>query len=155
MHTLPIKKQPLSRKLALLIAGFTMFGATLLASPDTQALDCNDISMLDSKALGIINALVAGKSFKIGPAKGKTVVFKSIESITGSDCDVVVKANIKVKRKLRKDANGTATFKGKLDITSGKICITNAVITDLHLSHTLDVGEEVYKVMAGKINKCL
>jgi hypothetical protein len=151
MDTQVIKKQ--SRKLALLLTGFAMFGVTLLASPTTQALTCTDTSMLDEGVRNHLNDLVAGTTYKIGPAK--KVVIHSVESIVGNgECDVLVKANITLKRAIRRDAHGTMTLFGKLDTSNGQVCITNAKAVDFDLDRTLDVGENAYTLMAPYFNKC-
>lgn len=145
--------QNLARKLSLVIIGLTMAGLLALPSRESQALMCNGISLDDDSALIIVNDKLAGYEHKI--SDNKTLVINSLESFTANECNIVIVANVTMKRKLRKDAHGTMTLEGTLDTSGGQICLVDTHVTDFSLSHTLGVGEWFYEKFTGKIDMCL
>ena len=62
-----------------------------------------------------------------------------------------VRANVTLKRKVRRDAHGTVKMQARvssLDLAQRKICYDSARVTDVNLSRTLGIGERVYKWVA-------
>jgi hypothetical protein len=139
--------------LILLLLGIATAGLTLLASPQTRALSCDGFSMADADATFIANNRLAGREHRVSPRK--TLVINSVESISGSDCDVVMEATVTLQRRIRRDAQGTMRLAGRLVLDNGNMCIVAATVTDLRLSNTLFVGEFFYKLLAGSITDCL
>jgi hypothetical protein len=143
----------LAGKSFLVIIGITIAGLVAMASPESQALTCNELSVDDELVLIIVNAELSGYEHEI--SKNKTLVLNSFESVTGDECEVVIEANVTMKRKLRKDAHGTMILEGTLDTSGGQLCSVDTHVTDFSLSHTLGPGEWFYEKLAGKIDVCL
>jgi hypothetical protein len=130
--------------------------ATAFASGGASALECGGIYVPDALALAIVNEGAAGYRYEISNLK--TLVINRVESISGSQCHLNARANVTLKRKIRRDASGTVSMKGDLYVNAGKICIANPTVTDVSLSHTLEIGESVYQWVANKslpTNLCL
>jgi hypothetical protein len=154
-HTMAGVKQNLAleRKLFLVIVGSTLAGLVALASPESQALTCDGFSVEDDLVLIVINDELVGYEHEIN--KRKTLVINYFESVTSDGCEVVIEANVTLKRKIRKDAHGTMILEGTLDTSDGLICLLDTHVTDFRLSHTLEVGEWFYEKLAGEFDVCL
>lgn len=96
-----------------------------------------------------MNHSIAGSQYRI--SKRKTLVLKSVNSVSFSGCTVTAKVKAKLKRKIRRDAVGTITLKAKVaSFNRDQVCLKNAKVTKINLSHTLGLGEAVYQWAANK-----
>jgi len=105
----------------------------------------------------IVAAAIDGKQERIN--RRKTFVIHEVTDAkipTGdqpANCDrstIVIDMNVTLKRKIRRDAHGTATLKGKLDFISGRgLCLVDAEMTRLKLSRTTGLAEAIYRKFAG------
>lgn len=95
----------------------------------------------------------------------KKIVIKDLESLRFEGCNAIAIARVVVDRKVRRNAKGTIRIKGevvRVNNLLGKtglksVCISNATIKDVDVSHTFRLGEKFYKWGANKVfpnNQC-
>lgn len=134
-----------------------MLAASWLGSvAPVSALECNGLDIPDELAVQIINPQIAGAEYKVSDRK--TLVVHGLESISGSGCNFRAVVSVTLERKIRRDASGTVVLKGQLHIDGDQICISNASVADVDVSHTLNLGEQVYEWVANRAlpnNLCL
>lgn len=110
----------------------------------------------------LIAGHMEGNSRVLGPLDNKKF---TIEHVTAVDTNnstteacagfMRIHAKVSLERKLRRDAKGTATFIGKLQIVPRKgICLVDTTMTELELSNTTRVGEYTYKKIFGTRDLC-
>lgn len=96
-----------------------------------------------------INAKVAGKKKKINPRK--TLHIKSVQWIKFDGCSIKARINVKLKRKVRRDAVGYLIASGTVRSFDGKeVCIKSAKIHKIRVSNTLKIGERFYRWAANR-----
>lgn len=146
-----MKKQLL---LALALSG-TVTGAltTLQAPAKAQSLNCAQVQNLGTRyndqLLNAVNGKVAGKTHRIN--RRKKLRINRVDAVQFNGCRMNVRANVTLKRKIRRDAHGTVKMRARvssLDLAQRKICYDSARVTDVNLSRTLGIGERVYKWVA-------
>ena len=126
----------------------------LLAALSVNAQKCQLIegvgnSMRES-ILAEMNRTTAGATYKV--SSRKTMVINKIESIRFEGCKAIAKANVTLKRKIRRNARGTVTITAEVDkYTKTRICLKNQRLDKIRLSNTLRVGEGFYKWIANKV----
>jgi hypothetical protein len=158
----PLKLAVFSMALALSTVAVS---ATSVGNAQASPLSCQNID--DNLALFgetirmQLNARVAGLELKISNLK--RLVSHGVNSITagGGNCEVTVVAQVTLERKLRRDAHGTITMRAHVDadavtepLTKKTILdlrFTKIHVTDVSLSHTLEIGESFYQWIANKI----
>lgn len=121
-----------------------------------SALECNGLDIPDEVAVELINPQIAGLEHKVSDRK--TLVVHGLESISGSECNFRAVVDVTLERKIRRDASGTVVLKGELHLDGDRICISNASVADVDVSHTLNLGEQVYEWVANSAlpsNLCL
>jgi len=102
------------------------------------------------KILNQINASVVGAEYKI--SKRKKLIIKKVKSIHFKGCKAIVVADVKLKRKIRRDANGVIRITAVVDAcTRREVCLKNSKIDKVRLSNTLRIGEAMYKWIANKV----
>ncbi len=96
-----------------------------------------------------LDAAIGGHSHKLGPLK--SLVIKSVDSFGdgGGDCKVSAVLQVKLKRKIRRDANGTITMSARLSANETSPGSLDVTLTELHaenvaLSNTMKIGENAY-----------
>lgn len=135
-----------------------------------QALNCRVIESVGNHPdvnpilLEKIREQSVGDSFD-GLTNLKRIIIKDIESLRFEGCNAIAVARVVVDRKVRKNAKGTIRVKGEvvsvrnlLGKTGLKsVCISNATIKDVDVSHTFRLGEKFYKWAGNKVypdNQC-
>ncbi len=94
-----------------------------------------------------INDSIAGLDYKI--SKRKTLHIYNATKVTFKGCKIIVDADVKLKRKIRKDAKGKVKVIGVVyRITRDKFCVKKAKVDKVRLSNTLRIGEGFYKWIA-------
>lgn len=98
-----------------------------------------------------LHAAVGGHSHKLGPLK--SLVINSVDSFGdgGGDCKVSAVLQVKLKRKIRRDASGTITMSARLsadETAPGNLAVTLTEIQaeNVSLSNTMSIGENAYKL---------
>jgi hypothetical protein len=119
-----------------------------------QALDCGSVEEFGNNFSNIIlnqvNNRVAGTSKRIN--RRKTLRINRVESLSFSGCTVYTKANVTLKRKIRRDAHGHVRMKATVSSFNGnRVCLRSPRVTSVSLSRTLKIGEAVYRWVANKI----
>ena len=105
---------------------------------------------MKASILAEMNRTTMGASYKVN--KRKTMVINKIESIHFEGCKVIAKANVTLKRKIRRNARGTVIIKADVDkYTKTRICLKNQKLDKIKLGSTLRVGEGFYKWIANKV----
>ena len=142
-----------------LLLPFAFFGIlSLLVNSKThgQTPDCRSIEVFGNAQREIIlrqiNDSISGQEYRI--SKRKTLIIKNARSISFSGCEATLEVEVKLKRKIRRDANGIITVKGTVseaNFTGRRVCISNARIDKLKLSKTLRIGEALYKRVANRV----
>lgn len=149
-----MKKQLL---LALALSG-TMAGVvtSIPSAAQARSLDCNQVETLgnryDAQLLNAVNHKVAGQTHRIN--RRKKLRINQVEAIQFNGCRMKVKANVTLKRKVRRDAHGTVKMQARvtaLDLAQRKICYDKVQVTDVKLSRTLRIGERVYQWVANMV----
>lgn len=145
----------------LFLVGFAI--AMPMVSSNGLAIDCNAAQRLGnsvrSSIISQLNGRFAGASQRIN--RRKTVRINRISSISFNGCNVTARANVTLKRKIRRDAHGTATVRAKIssfNLGSKRVCFKNVNLSALSLSRTLGIGERFYRWIANKVlpnNQCL
>jgi len=99
----------------------------------------------DSEVLNLINQQpTASKRLN----RRKTFEVYSARSVSTDGCDVSGRFNVKLKRKIRRDASGHMDVKARINRFTG--CFEDIKVTELKLSYTLRVGEAIYRHVANK-----
>ena len=126
--------------------------------------DCRVVEAVgnDRKAqiLAGLNETVAGLEKEIN--RRKTMRIVSVEDIAFDGCKVITTARIELGRKIRRDAEGTATVAGRvasLSLRDHVLCFDkHPKVARMNLSHTTELGERIYEWVANKVNpvdKCV
>lgn len=147
--------------LLLLLAG-TSFPVMAQRAP--PPLDCRVVEAVGNnhKAQIIqgLNDVVGGLEREISPRKVMRI--EAVEDIAFDGCKVVTRARVELGRKIRRDAEGTATVVGRvasLSLRDGVLCFEkHPRVTRMDLSHTTAIGERAYEWVANKVNpvdKCV
>ena len=88
----------------------------------------------------------------------KTLHIIDVEDVNINGCNVQMKLQVKLTRKLRKDAFGKIGIKATIKtFNRSRVCLKNPKVTSVNLSETLDLEEEIYKLVANIVlphNKC-
>ena len=139
-----------------LILSATLLVTAILTKSAFAALPCSTVEIIgthmERQILDKINAQSAGQRIKIN--KRKTLVIKEVSNLSFSGCNALIKANVKLKRKIRRDAIGNIKLKGKVTAyTRDEVCLSNVKVVKVNLSHTGVLGEAVYKAVANKVIK--
>lgn len=148
-----------------LVAGLALFVSIGLFSGQAAASPCSKLVPSKARFISQLNLIAAGKSYKIN--RRKTLHIKRITGIQnlqnrGAYCRITAKVDVKLRRKVRRNAHGYIKVRGdlKVEIRSGKLvaCIINNKLTQVKLSHTLKIGERFYRRIANKAipkSKCI
>lgn len=162
-----IKPMSVSRRLAqlclfsgaLLLSTFVLSGSTA-RSAHAALLDCeqvgNAVTTFGELIRQKLDEEVAGYEYRI--SSRKRLVVHGIASVSNGqgDCEIEIVANVTLKRKWRRDAHGTMTVRGHVDVDEVEpgtfdIHFTDAYVSDISLSHTLDIGEFFYALRANMV----
>lgn len=136
-----------------LISTFLMSGLFSFMSVAKAELPCNLVEVIGShmerEIVDQIGRQVAGTSFKIN--RRKTLVVHGVGDLSFSGCQATLRLHVTLKRKIRRDATGVIKLKAKVSsFDRDEVCLSNVHVADVSLSHTLGIGEGIYKQVANK-----
>lgn len=132
--------------------------ATLTAAPAAAApiRDCTTIGIVGNAFAGAflqdMQNDIAGQSFRI--SSRKSLVIHGVDDVAFAGCRVDATLDVTLRRRIRRNAHGT--MKVHATVTSVdlqhpegvEICIANPQLDRVRLSHTLRLGEAVYRWVA-------
>jgi hypothetical protein len=135
-----------------------------LAQHSPPPPDCRVVQAVGNdhktQILAGLNDTVAGLEKDINPRKTMRIV--SVEDISFDGCKVVTTARIELGRKIRRDAEGTATVTGRvasISLRDRVLCFDkHPKVARMNLSRTTELGERLYEWVANKVNpvdKCV
>lgn len=101
-----------------------------------------------------VNNQVAGAVYDVGRTNLKKLEIKRARSISFDGCRVTAVLEVKLKRKVRRDAKGTIKVSGTVYYAQfygdKHIKVKNASVDKVSLGRTLRIGEKFYKWVADK-----
>ena len=119
-------------------------------------LNCSVVESLGTELtpviLSRINEEVSGESHRIN--RRKTLVINQVKDISFRGCTIILKLDVVLKRKIRRDASGIVELHGEIssfDLQKRKLCYKNAKVANVNLSHTLGIGEGFYRWIANLV----
>ena len=148
-----MRKLKLNQVLSLMfILALTLLGTPNIANAQMSVSQAKAaVNKSESAILDQINAEMKGQSFRI--SKRKKLVIKQATKFELSGNLVYLTFDVKLKRKLRRDAHGYIIVKGTYGFnfsgTSPQVCLSNPSVTKVKLSNTLRLGEAFYRKFAG------
>jgi len=148
-----MKRNTLFRIVIIALIGlfFTISTGTIFAQNSTKCKLVEGIGNTSKeRILNQINASAAGSEYKI--SKRKKLIINKVKSIHFEGCKAIVVADVNLKRKIRRNANGTVRITAIVDkYTKKQVCLKNPKLDKIRLSNTLRVGEGFYKWVANKV----
>jgi hypothetical protein len=145
--------------LVLLVCAFPALAQHSPPPPDCRVVQAvgNDHK---PQILAGLNDTVAGLEKDINPRKTMRIV--SVEDIAFDGCKVTTTARIELGRKIRRDAEGTATVTGRvasISLRDRVLCFDkHPKVARMNLSRTTELGERIYEWVANKVHpvdKCV
>ena len=140
----------ITRSLPAIALASCVFG---VGTAHAQDRSCDAIERLGNGlnplVLRTLNDQAAGKQHRI--SKRKRLRINAVESVEFNGCSVKVKADVTLKRKVRRNGHGHVIVKGKVSQEGGQLCLSNPKVKRVKLSRTTRVGEGVYKWVANKM----
>jgi len=117
------------------------------------SVNCRSVELLGNAGsnyiLNEINQEMAGYTQKL--TKRKTLLIKKADTLSFKGCNVRMKVLVAVKRKIRRDAHGHVIMNARVSSFNGrKVCLSDARVSKVELSHTANIGEAVLKFVANK-----
>ena len=142
-------KQKIFRRCMLL-----MMLLLMTITEKSYAQDCDVIEIIGTseraRVLTQLNDNVRGFEYRIN--RRKQLVINNIQDVRFSGCTVTVIANVTLKRRIRRNARGTAIITGNIsELNTSRVCFNNAKLNRIRLSNTLRVGEAFYRWIANKV----
>ena len=138
----------------------SVFATTLSFTAPAQAAapDCNVIeslgNILSDNIQQKMNSQVAGDSYRIN--RRKRLNIHGVNEVNFHGCTVRTSMKVTLKRKIRRDAHGNVGIKANVASFNGnQVCLSNVKVTDVNLSRTLGIGENIYKLAANKAIKII
>ena len=118
------------------------------------ALNCTVVEQFGNLASnyidGQISNQIVGMKKKLTPRK--TLHIRDVRDVRFSGCTLKMKLGVKLARKIRRDAFGTIGVKATVkSFSRDRVCIKNAKVTSVNLSHTTGLGESIYKMVANMV----
>jgi len=144
--------------LMTLVLGTIGAAAVTPTTAHAANLTCSQIEFLgalfDTRLEAELDTRVAGEEYRI--SRRKQLRINGIKDVTVNGCNITVVADVTLKRKIRRDADGTVTMKGKIAVNSlgndkFELRFTDIEVTDVSLSHTLGIGEAAYGWVANLV----
>ena len=140
----------------VVLGGLVTFGCLFTNSSSAEAqVNCGSVELLGNslrtQIIEQINDQVAGESHRIN--RRKTLRINRIEDITFDGCQMSVRGNVTLQRRIRRDAHGTVDLQANitsLNLPEQAFCYGDARVADVSLSRTLNIGEAVYRWVANK-----
>lgn len=130
-----------------------MMTTLFLANIAQAQINCNLVELFGNLGQSYIedqiNDRMMGKSIRIN--KRKTLKLRYAHSLSFTGCKMRLKAKVKLKRKIRKDAIGNITFTANVrSFSREQICLGKTKVVKIALSNTGGLGESFYKLIANK-----
>lgn len=131
---------------------FTLALTLLFASQEIQAqVDCCNVHCVANQNIGVIQTLlnnqVAGAEFRIN--RRKQVRINGIQSITVSGCEVSLRIDVTLRRRIRRNARGVIVVSTRITAFDGtSLCLADPELDRVNLSRTLRIGERFYQWIA-------
>lgn len=125
--------------------------ALLLSAATASAqLNCDVVERLGESLAPAIIAEVnaadpAERTQRI--SRRKTLTIDLLDSITFSGCTATIRANLTMKRKIRRDASGSVVLRAEItsfNLPRREVCFKDPKVQSLNLSKTTKLGEKVY-----------
>jgi len=137
----------------LLILTILISSMSLTVSAQSR-LNCRVVESVGNansvKILNQINSEIEGVVYKISPRK--KLILKKVKRVYFDGCKIIVDVEAKLKRKIRRDANGTIRISAIIDsFNRDQVCVKKAKVDKIKLSNTLRIGEKFYKWVANKV----
>lgn len=140
---------------------FTFVLTNLLALANSYAaLDCSVVEQFGNLAASYVDDQISDQvvGMKQKLSKRKTLHIRDVQNVRFDGCTIKMKLKVKLARKIRKDAFGKIGVKATVkSFSRSRVCLKNAKVTSVNLSHTTGLGEAIYKMVANKVipnNKC-
>lgn len=135
------------------LAGIACALTLAAAAPAQSDVSCRVVeafgNALQDQILTQVNQVAAGHSHRIN--KRKSLKIHSVDSVSFTGCDVLIRSNVTLKRKVRRDAHGNVNLRAKVvRFEDDEVCIAEPKVTSVNLSRTLGVGERAYKWVANR-----
>jgi len=139
----------------LLMATLLIFASnTVKATPNLNNIQKCDIP-ISGPMLENLNKEYKDYTHKI--SRRKKLIVKKISSVClkfdNGRPKVVIKVDVKLSRKFRRDGNGHIDIIAELKFDGDYACLYNSKLKTLKLSRTLRIGEHIYKSFAGQVIK--
>ena len=116
-------------------------------------VNCNTVDVLGNAAASFItdqiNDEIGGTTTRINSRKSLKIHYAHNLSFDG--CKLKMKLRVKLKRKVRRDAVGNIRMSARVSSFSRtRVCVRNAKVEGVNLSHTTSLGEAVYRMVANQ-----
>ena len=128
---------------------------TLLASFNLKAAtpDCRVVEVIGNGGANLItekiNDQVRGVRKKI--SRRKTLILKDVRELNFQGCQLTLKLQATLKRKIRRNAHGTITVKANVkSFARDQVCLNKIRVSKVSFSRTLNIGEAAYKWAANR-----
>lgn len=137
----------------------SMLGWAMLSPRTASAapLTCNEIELVTafarSEVLAELNSRIAGEEYRINSRK--RLVIHGVNDVQVQGCEITVITQLTLKRRIRRDAHGTVTARATVSVNSlgsntFDVSFDNVRVTDVSLSHMLEIGEAIYRWFANR-----
>ncbi len=132
------------------VVTFAAFGTPAAAQLNCRTVEALGNGVLHDRIVGVLRDRIQN-SGEIRIAKGKKLQLEQLESLKFSGCRANTVVRVNLKRKIRRDARGTVRVEANVDAKLNEICLNKPRVEEVHLSHTLQIGEAVYRFVANKM----
>ena len=147
-------------KTTLLIASVIASTLSFMAPAQAAAPDCSVVeslgTILSDSIQQKMNSQVAGDNYRI--SRRKSLNIHGVNKVNFKGCTVNTSMKVTLKRKIRRDAHGNIGIRANVaSFNASRVCLSNVRVTDVSLSRTLGIGENIYKMAANKAiqnNQC-
>ncbi len=129
---------------------FTAFGTPAAAQLNCRTVEALGNGVLHDRIVSVLRDRVRN-SGEIRISRGKKLQLEQLESLKFSGCRATTVVRVTLKRKIRRDARGTVQVAANVDANVNEICLNKPRVEDVRLSHTLRIGEAVYRFVANKM----
>lgn len=134
----------------------TAIGAALPRTASADPLSCFEIdigeALFGDQLLAALDEEIAGTEHRIN--RRKTLVLEGMTDISASGCELTLVADVTLERRLRRDAEGTMTLRTTVAVDRDGdtlvVELSRVRVVDFSLSHTLEIGEAVYRAFANR-----
>ncbi|MEM9169095.1 MAG: hypothetical protein AAGC56_05530 [Pseudomonadota bacterium] len=136
--------------IAAAAAGFTgtlsSAGAASACQPIPPALE----TAVESAVTDNVNAALP-QSHRLN--RRKRLTMQSVRNVEVDGCRVSLRADVRLRRKVRRNANGYANLSGRIDsinLADRRACLSRLNVGRVRVSNTTRIGERAYQIVANK-----